>query len=564
MKKYLFTLLILSLTILTAEGSLFIKEESNISKQTTKLIDELEDNKAVIAEKKEVKVVKKKITVLKKEVESNLIVVQNKMIDLKTLIANSFASKLEEKETLIALDLIIVNDFTAKYSKDLSVLKESKLKTSILKVVEKIKSEIKSFNELKANISEKYNLAISIKDSVLAKTPIAHYLEVLNKKFVVVNPTLDKIGLDAGRLIIFIFSIIGFIILGILFNKLLNRWFSKLSKVTDEDELENNNFDSIKKPLSFLFFLIGFQLGIEILMYPTVFPVNIELAFIIINTLNVVIIFNKLVDILFFITSHKKLFKIKRSEIVNLISKAVKIIIFIVGTVYILSKFGVDTTKIVASLGIGSLAIAFAAKDLIAKFFSGIKLIVDDSFSTGDWVLFNYNGQEGTIVDIGFINTRVRTFSNALLVIPNSKITEDSYINWSRRKIGRKLGFTLGLKYSSKKEDIQNTLVELRELLENSPLISPSTADFSKKKVTNGRYVSIGDDLGLKNTLMVHLSKFGDSAIEIDIYAFSKTVVWSEWREARETIMFQIMDILEKNNLELAFPSQSIYIEKEL
>jgi MscS family membrane protein len=94
--------------------------------------------------------------------------------------------------------------------------------------------------------------------------------------------------------------------------------------------------------------------------------------------------------------------------------------------------------------------------------------------------------------------------------------------------------------------------------------IAPITADFSKKRISSGKLVAVGNELGLKNTLFVNLSEFADSAIIIDIYAFSRSVDWGNWRETKEEVMFNIMGILEKNNLEFAFPSQSIYIENSI
>jgi len=559
MKKIIFIYLVVIMSIYGAP----IKDE-NSSIEADQLIKELKNKPiAIKLKKKKVNLNKKRISSIKKDIDADLINIDNINIDIKTIISDGFLSARDEKETLTKLKAIEINDFSEKYLEDLSVLKESKTKDELILSIKELKKRITKTKNIQESIIKKYEFKIEQKESLISQTPINKYLVLINNKFSEVNPILLNIGLDIGRVIVFIISILFFIFIGYFTNLLLKLLFAKLSKVTDEDELENNNFDSIKKPMLFLSFLLGFQIGVEILIYPNPLPVFITLFFITINTINIIIISNKFIDILFFIASHKNIIKIKRAEIINLFTRGIKLLILLIGIIYLLSIFGVNTTKIVASLGIGGVAIAFASKDFISKFFSGLKLIIDDSFSSGDWVLFNCNQKEGTILDIGFINTRVRTFDNALLVIPNSKITEDSYINWSRRKIGRKLGFTIGLKYSSDKKDIKNVLVELRNMLENHELISKNNVDFSKKRVRNGKFVSIGDDIGLKNTLMVHLSKFGDSAIEIDIYAFSRSVVWSEWRETREVIMFEIMDILEKNNLELAFPSQSIYIEKE-
>lgn len=570
MKKYI--LLMLFSTFLFSASSIEnifipnkeeVKQVEEVNKETDKLIDEVKETPIVLEQKTEIKVNKKELSHIEKDIDADLVSIDNINIDIKNILSNAFIEKEDEIKTLTLLNSIKIEDFSEKYLKDLSLISDSDKKKSVLEKVEILKTKITKILAIKDNLIERYSEKVKLKETVISKTPIENYISILNKEFGNYNKYVKYFGLDAGRVIIFGFSIMGFIVVGYFLNILLKFLFSKLSKVSDDDELENNNFDSIKKPLSFFFFLIGLQVGLEILIYPNSIYLWLSLTFITINTINVMIILNKLVDILLFIISHKRSFNNTRIEVLNLISRGSKILVFLIASIFILSKYGVDTNKILASLGIGSLAVAFASKDIITKFFSGLKLIIDDDFSSGDWVHFNSNGQEGTIIDIGLSNTRVRTFDNALLVIPNSEITESSFVNWNRRKIGRKIGFKIGVKYSSKREDLKNAIIEIEDMLINHPDIAPSEADFTKKKVNNGKLVSIGDDLGLKNVVMVNLSDFNASSIDIDIYAFSKTVVWAEWRFVKQDIMFKIMEILEKHNLEFAFPSQSIYIEKE-
>ena len=97
---------------------------------------------------------------------------------------------------------------------------------------------------------------------------------------------------------------------------------------------------------------------------------------------------------------------------------------------------------------------------------------------------------------------------NALLIVPNSIITNESYINWNRRKIGRKIGMKIGVKYDSKISDVKQAITEIKEMLSESLLISPTSADFDKKRVSSGKLVAIGNELGLKNTLFVNLAEF--------------------------------------------------------
>lgn len=560
MKKLIYAILLTSFTF-AGDPLVDMTKDDNTTIEANKMISELEETPVVIEKKKEEKKIQKSYKLLGQELELDITKVDNSMIDMKTIIAEAIINKTNEILTVAKLKEINVEDYSSKYLSDIESCTKETEKNKLMKEIEILKSKTNAFNNLKASIIKRYEDKVVLKETVISKTPIDEYLTLLDRKFNKYNKFLNQFELSSGKVIIFFLSLIFFTVVAFLLNFMMSIIFAQYSKNHKADDLDNNNFDSIKTPILFLSILIGLQVGIEILVYPSTIPEFLTLSFILINTINILIIFNKLVDISLYILTHKGIIKLKRTEVVNLVTRVIKVIFFTIATIYLLTSFGVNTNKILASLGVGSLALAFASKDLVSKFLNGVKLIMDDTFSTGDWIYFIKTGVQGTVVDVGFFNTTIRTFDNALLIMPNSEIADSSYINWSRRKIGRKIGLTLGVKYSSKREDLENFLVDIREMLATNKKISPPDVDFTKKRVRGGKYVSIGDDIGLKNTLMVHLSEFAESAINIDVYAFSKTVNWAEWREVREEIMFEIMELLKKNNLELAFPSQSLYIE---
>lgn len=561
LRLFLVSIFVSTLALAQVQNATIVDE--NTTKAAEKLITELQETPVVIEKKKEAKKIHKSYTLIQEELDVELVKIENAMIDLRIVIADSIVNKTQEKDVLAQLEAIKATDFSEKYLSDVENIKDVKKKEQFLATIKTIQDKYKAFAGLKESVIQKYQNTAQLKETVIANTPIERSLNALNTKFEKYNKYFQVVGLDSGRAIIFTASMLGFLILAYMLNFLITKILTYYASKSDNDDLEDNNFGSIKTPIILLSLLIGFQVGLEIILYPSTMSENLALTFIIANTLTALVIFNKVVDIGLYILNHKDILKIKRSEILNLITRIIKIIAVIVVTAYLLTKFGVDPKSIVGTLGVSGLVFALAAKDMIAKFFDGIKLVIDDTFSIGDWIAFPEKGTQGTVIDVGFMNTKIRTFDNALLVIPNSTIASSPYINWSRRKIGRKLGFTVGVKYDSKRQDIDNALKELREMLENHPKISPSERDFSKKRMKDGKMVSYGDDLGMKNTLMVHLSEFAGSSINIDIYAFSKTVVWAEWRETKEDVMFKIMEILENNNLDFAFPSQSIYIEND-
>ena len=251
-------------------------------------------------------------------------------------------------------------------------------------------------------------------------------------------------------------------------------------------------------------------------------------------------------------------------EVINVGIKIVNFSIWIMGILLILFLAGVNLTAVLSGLGIGGFAIALAAKDSLANFFGTLSILFSDVFSQGDWI--EVDGVEGTVVEIGLRVTTLRTFDNALISIPNAAVANKDIRNWNRRSLGRRIKMSLGIKYDSKSEDIKKAIDELYEMLDKHPSIATANTDFKHKYNKDKLSIirSKDDAAGVKKTLLVYLDEFGSSSINILIYCFSKTVKWSEWLEVKQDVMFKMMEILEKNNLEFAFPSMSLYHENNL
>jgi len=187
-----------------------------------------------------------------------------------------------------------------------------------------------------------------------------------------------------------------------------------------------------------------------------------------------------------------------------------------------------------ASLGLIGMAFALAAKDTAANLFGSLVIFTDRPFKIGDWIKTPI--VEGTIEEIGIRSTRVRTFAQALVTVPNAVLANSAILNWSRMG-KRRIKMRIGLTYSTTRQKLQTILNDIRQMLKNH------------KDVHQG-------------TIMIYFDKFEDSSLSIFCYFFTTTTVWEEYLKAREDINLKIMKIIEDNEAEFAFPSQSIYIEK--
>ena len=249
-----------------------------------------------------------------------------------------------------------------------------------------------------------------------------------------------------------------------------------------------------------------------------------------------------------------------KNDLINIGIKILNSIVVVIGLLIILFFAGVNLTAVLSGLGIGGIAVAFAAKDTISNFFGTISILVSDVFSQGDWI--EVGGKEGVVVEIGLRVTTLRTFDNALIAIPNGTVANADVKNWSKRTLGRRIRMSIGVKYDSTSQDLKNAVNEIRSMLDKHKGIATENTLYEHPRESVAKLVSKDDLEGVKKTLLVHLDEFGPSSINILIYCFSKSVVWNEWLETKEDVMHKIMEILKRNNLEFAFPSLSIYNEK--
>ncbi len=406
--------------------------------------------------------------------------------------------------------------------------------------------------------------------SVLKRLALNKSIDVVNKisnqitYISNINEYLSYIHTDIGRLFIFFMIIFFFGGMRYVSDNLFIPFLKKKLDTPEEDAYDVilYNFDDIKRPLTYLIRIFGMDLAINVLTYPKESPALINSFFLLLYTISIAWLIIILIDLIVAIlleAQYKKSKKELRKELINLVIKIAKVIVFIAAGLIFLKKMGIDITAILTSLGIGGLAVALAAKDTIANFFSSLKIIFEEAFSQGDWI--ESGDVVGTVVELGFASTKVRTFDNALISVPNSVLANQSVKNWSKRSIGRRIKMHVGVTYNSNREDVQKAVEEIKELFDKHPAIATE----KKTRTTNkaSRLIKVEDKYGIKKTLLVYLDQFSASSIDILIYAFTKSVVWDEWLDTKEELLYEIWKILEKNNLEFAFPSQSLYIENQ-
>jgi MscS family membrane protein len=230
--------------------------------------------------------------------------------------------------------------------------------------------------------------------------------------------------------------------------------------------------------------------------------------------------------------------KVLSRELIGWIIKALKILIFILGTAAVLELWGIKIGPIIAGLGLFGVAVALGAQDLFKNLISGILVLVERRFQVGDWIYVD-GVIEGTVENIGFRSTVVRRFDKSLATIPNFQFAEQAVINKSLIT-NRRIDWAIGLEYRTTGDQLKNIKEQIENFIKNN-------SNFSKSEDT---------------ILAVKIEQFAASSIDIRLICFTKTANYLEWMNVKDLLAMEIKSIVERNKASFAFPSTSIYVEK--
>ncbi|MEM9560432.1 MAG: mechanosensitive ion channel family protein [Planctomycetota bacterium] len=221
--------------------------------------------------------------------------------------------------------------------------------------------------------------------------------------------------------------------------------------------------------------------------------------------------------------------------LVPLLRKTVKVFITAVALVYIADAFEVEILPLLTGLGIGGLAVGFAAKDTIENFFGSIAVILDRPFEVGDWVAVD--DVEGTVEQLGFRSTRVRTFYNSLVTIPNGTLVRARVDNYGRRRF-RRFKTHLNLTYDTPPAKIEAFCEGIREIIRLHPYTR-------------------------KDSYHVWLNQFGAHSLDVLVYMFHECPDWAIELRERHRFMLDVVRLADRLGVEFAFPTQTLHMYKE-
>jgi MscS family membrane protein len=330
--------------------------------------------------------------------------------------------------------------------------------------------------------------------------------------------------------------VFGALLLDFLQRRVIGRIIKKLEKT--ETPWDDALFESLRQPLSVLIWVVGISVAADIVSQQTVAEIfqYIEPA----RDVGVIVIISWF--LVRFIRRGEHNIIARREQkgekvdltTIHAITKLLRLSVMITASLVALQTLGFSISGVLAFGGVGGIAVGFAAKDLLANFFGGLMVYLDRPFSVGDWIRSPDRNIEGTVEEIGWRLTMIRTFDKRPLYVPNATFTSIAVENPSRM-LNRRIYETIGIRYDDA-DKMEGIVREVEQMLRDHP------------------------EIDTNQTLMVNFNKFAASSLDFFIYTFTRTTVWTEYHKIKQDVLLKINAIITKHGAEIAFPTSTIHL----
>lgn len=224
-----------------------------------------------------------------------------------------------------------------------------------------------------------------------------------------------------------------------------------------------------------------------------------------------------------------------------LLDNIIKVVFLFFIVIIFLKRYGIEATSLLAGIGIGGLAIGFAAKETIANLFGSVALILDNAYKVGDYIYISQDimgkNVEGTVVDINLRSTKLKTMDNSLIIIPNNVTANQVVSNISRRS-KRLIRETITLTYKANKETITEAINIIYDILKSNDNVD-------------------------KSDINVVLESLSEYSVNLLVLAYSNKTLYGEYIKVKSDLLLNIYNKFNENNIDFAYPTQTIEIENK-
>jgi MscS family membrane protein len=328
------------------------------------------------------------------------------------------------------------------------------------------------------------------------------------------------------------------VIFGLIVDKIVAWFLTRHVVVWQKKNPTYSRLDStVLRPLGLMAMAIIWWIGLGMFGLPDPVLIILSVAVKLLISISAVWSAFRLVDILDSLMIKKARQTGNRFDdlLVPMISKSLKVFILVIGVISSADNLNMDVSSLLAGLGIGGLAFALASKDLLGNFFGSLTVLLDRPFQIGDWVVIG--DVEGSVEEVGFRSTRVRTFYNSIITLPNAVLTTSTVDNMGARRF-RRMKTMLGLTYDTAPEKIDAFCEGIRSLVQLHPYMR-------------------------KDYYQVYFNQYNAASLDILVYVFWETPDWNTELRERHRFLLDILRLAKQLEVEFAYPTQTLYLKQD-
>jgi len=341
-----------------------------------------------------------------------------------------------------------------------------------------------------------------------------------------------------GELIISTIVLIAFLIFGYIVEHIFEHYFKRLAKKT-KTKLDDEILKNVKRPIYILVIFLGVYFFIHNLSILNKYVDQdiVDGIFLFIEILLIAYIFTRVTNVLIAWYAERQQRKKKSSQHILYVFRAVfNGIVYLIAIFVFMALRRIDLTGLAIGGAATAIVIGFALQHVLSDFFSAFSIYFDRPFEIGDYIVVGE--YSGTVKKIGMKSTRVQLLQGEELVLSNKELTSAAIRNFKKMK-KRRISFSFGVTYDT-------PLVKLKKIPE---LI---------KEIFNPEKLEYLDKLD-----RIHFSEFGDFSLNFDIVYYMKTQDYVKYKDTQQEINYKIKEAFEKEGIEMAFPTQTIFVNKE-
>jgi len=331
------------------------------------------------------------------------------------------------------------------------------------------------------------------------------------------------------------------ILIGLILERVVRLYIGSLAVRILLKKAVDLNDDSKKKltrPMGVMIFALMWTVGVRVLeLQDSLLSVLLRFGYIFL-TVSVVVTAHHIVDVIamYFQEIARKSDNKFDDILVPLLRKTAKTFVVAIGVIAIGNSLTLDMKSILTGLGIGGFAFALAAKDTIGNVFGSLTVLLDRPFRIGDWVLID-GKIEGTVEEVGLRSTRIRTFYDSQITVPNGQLTNVHIDNYGQRTY-RRFSTKLGLQYDTPPEKIEAFCEAIRQII-------------------------LAHKWTRKDYFHVYFNGMGASSLDILVYVFWRVPDWSKELAEKHRLLLDILRVGNELGVNFAFPTQTLHVFNE-